>query len=88
MVGGPPLACIEAFMAGMPCILYDPYEHFAGFSNNDCMRVHNEEEAVLAANSLWASVALRKEIGEAGQKRAREVFSIDRFVEGWQGVAP
>lgn len=87
IAGGPPLACVEAFMAGMPCILYDPYKHFAAFSNDECIRVHTEEEAVRAAKALWASAALRKEIGEAGQRRAREIFNINRFVEGWQRVA-
>ena len=88
LTGGPPLACIEAFMAGMPVIIHDPYNHLSGFiSGEHCFFVNSDKEAVFAAQALWSSQALRKRIGDAGRERAKIVFNIDRFVAGWQEVA-
>ncbi len=87
MTGGPPLACVEAFMAGMPVILHDPHNHFAAFTGTHCMRVDHEWQVALAATSLWNIREMGKELGEAGREKAREAFNINRFVQGWQEVA-
>ena len=87
MAGGPPLALIEALMAGMPCIVHDPYNHFSEFFGDECLKVEDVKEAVFAAKALWASEDVRRELGEAGRRKAQKVFSIDRFVEGWHKAA-
>jgi len=87
MAGGPPLALIEAFMAGMPCIVHDPYNHFSEFSADECLKVESPENAILAAKFLWSSEDVRRELGEAGRAKAQKIFSIDRFVEGWYKAA-
>ena len=88
MAGGPPLACIEAFMAGMPVILHDPHGHFSGFiSGEHCFFVNSDREAIFAAQTLWSSETLRERIGEAGREKAKEVFNIYSFAEGWWDAA-
>lgn len=84
-----PRAVMEAMAAGRPVVAYDnggvPEMVVDGETGLLC-RAGDIDGLTRAVAELAADEALRRLFGEAGRKRARELFGVDRHVEGVESV--
>ena len=78
-----PLVAIEAMAAGTPWVSFDVgnvRENAGGFV------VHNEQEMMEKVLLLLANCGLRRELGEAGRRRAQDRHDWDKIVSQYEQV--
>jgi hypothetical protein len=78
------LAVIEAMMIGMPIVALATTEMATVIDNGVSGYVGTDVAALVACmRELLADPAQARRLGEGARRRARERFSIDRFVNDW-----
>jgi len=81
------IAVVEAMLAGVPVVLADAGAHPELIVDNESGILVSEGNAQELANALLrlsSDPSLRGHLGEGGKKRAKEKFTISRFVRDFE----